>query len=146
MERGSSKHSPALDDDLAREAESHTRGGPGGSRANEWREPEPAGEDQPEPSLIPTGEHPAGAPAPLTGEELEARSNFGRWLPRSVLPARRDELVRAADSADAPAEVLMELQGLPADRTFETIYEIWDALGYRNEPTSSTGSNSEPTS
>lgn len=139
MERGSSKHGPALDNDLAREAESHTRGAPGGSRSNEWREPEPAGEDQPEPTTIPAGEHPSGAPPPLSGEELEARSSFGRWIPRSALPARRDELVRAADAVDAPAEVLMELQGLPADQTFDTVYEIWDALGYRNEPAYSTG-------
>lgn len=131
---------------MAHEVESHLQGGPGGSRANEWREPEPAGEDQPEPTVIPTGEHPAGAPPPLTGEELEARSSFGRWIPRSVLPANRDQLVRAADAADAPADVLTALQGLPANRTFETIYDIWDALGYRNEPDSSTGApGAEPT-
>ena len=131
---------------MAREVESHTRGAPSGSRAEEWREPEPAGEDQPESTAIPAGEHPAGAPSPLTGAELEARSRFGRWIPRSALPARRDELVRAADAADAPAEVLMDLQGLPADQTFQTVYEIWDALGYRNESRSSTGApEDEPT-
>jgi len=140
MERGNSKHGRLLDEQMAREAQSHTRGRPGGSRAQEWREPEPAGEDQPEPEAIPAGPRPGGAPEPLTGEELAARSSFGRWVTRSVLPADKADLVRVARRESAPAEVLADLERLPEDRTYETVYEIWDALGHRNEPRSSTGS------
>ncbi len=135
MQRGNSKHGRLLDEEMAREAESHTRGSsPGGSRAQEWREPEPAGEDQPELDTIPAGPRPGGAPAPLTGEELEARSSFGRWITRSVLPGDKADLVRVARREAAPEQVLADLERLPEGRTFETVYEIWDALGYRNEP------------
>ena len=139
MERGSSKHGRLVDEEMAREAQSQTRGRPGGSRAQEWREPEPAGEDQPEPEAIPAGPRPGGAPEPLTGEELAARSNFGRWVTRSVLPADKADLVQMAHREAAPTEVLAELERLPEGRTYETVYEIWDALGHRNEPLSSTG-------
>jgi hypothetical protein len=56
MERGSTKHGPRLDDQMAQEARGHLQGGPAGGRAGEWHEPEPAGEDQPEPALVPLGE------------------------------------------------------------------------------------------
>lgn len=134
MERGSSKHGPALDEDMEREAALHTRGGPAGSRVGESRDPEGYGDDdQPEPSWIPEGARPDGAPAPLTGQELEARSRFGRAIPRSVLPADRRALLAAIDQLNAPPDIRAELERLPADRTFGTVYEIWEALGHRNE-------------
>ena len=133
MERGSSKHRPGLDEEMRREVDSHLRGGPAGSRAGEWRDPEGySDDDQPEPSWLPEGERPDGAPAPLTGEELEARSRFGRAIPRSVLPADRRALLAAVDQ-NAPADIRAELERLPADRSFATVYEIWEALGHRNE-------------
>lgn len=139
MERGSSKHGRIMDEEMAREVEAHTRGGVSGSRADEARDPEPAGDDQPEPNWIPAGTRPAGAPAPLTGEELEERSRLGRWIPRSVLPADKATLVSVVTEAGGPPDVLAELERLPADCSFGTIYQIWQAAGGRNEPTSSTG-------
>jgi Protein of unknown function (DUF2795) len=133
MERGSSKHSPHVDEDMREEVSAHTRGGAGGSRTDEWREPEPAGEDQPEPTLIPGGPRPGGAPEPLTAAEVEERSQLGRWLPRSALPARRDGLLAAARDAQAPEEVLADLRRLPPDREFATVAQIWAALGHHNE-------------
>ena len=134
MERGSSRHGPRLDDELARQARSYTQGrSPGSARVDDEREQEPAGEDQPEPSLIPRGPRPGGAPEPMTGEDVEARSRLGRAVPRSVLPAGRAELVRAARQMDAPLDILADLESLPADRVYATVYEIWDALGYRQE-------------
>ncbi|MBF6302198.1 hypothetical protein IU459_32355 [Nocardia amamiensis] len=44
MERGSSKHGPQRDDELARELEGTLRGNRS-SRAEEWREPEPPADD-----------------------------------------------------------------------------------------------------
>jgi hypothetical protein len=61
--------------------------------------------------------------------DVEARSRFGRAIPRSALPETRAELVRAAREADAPPDVLADLERLPADRVFGTVYEIWDQLG-----------------
>jgi hypothetical protein len=133
MERGSSKHSPQLDDDLKRGARAHTRGGPAGSRADEWRDPEVVDDEAPEASWIPEGQRPDGAPAPLTGAELEARSRFGSAIPRSVLPADRAALLRAVDRDRVSPELWERLERLPADRTFATVYEIWEAIGGRNE-------------
>lgn len=142
MQRGSSKHGPILDDQLAHEVEAYTQG-TGSTRADEWRDAEPAGEDQPESTLIPEGAHPAGAPAPLSGQDLEQRSRLGRFIPRSVLPAQQPALVEAARSAGAPQDVVDELSRLPADREYHTVYDIWDALGHENEPRSSTGAPKE---
>jgi hypothetical protein len=133
MDRGSSKHSPRLDDEMAKEVEGHLDGSPAGSRAEQWHEPEPAGEDQPEATLVPEGPRPGGAPAPLTGEDVEARSELGRYLPRSVLPADRGRLRQAAAEQNAPDEVLDELAALPEGRQFQTVSEVWAALGHHNE-------------
>jgi hypothetical protein len=134
MERGSNKHGPHVDDELAREARSYTQGSsPAPGRTEEWREQEPPGEDQPAPRLVPGGPRKGGAPGALTGADLEARSQLGRAVPRSVLPAGRDELVRGARELDGPDHLVAELGRLPADRIFHTVYEIWEELGYRNE-------------
>jgi hypothetical protein len=133
MERGSSKHSPHLDEDMERGVQPHTRGGPAGSRAGEWRDPEVVDDERPEASWLPEGARPDGAPPPLTGEELEARSQLGRLVPRSVLPADRHALLQAIDQNRVSPELRAELERLPSDRTFATVYEIWEALGHRNE-------------
>lgn len=134
MERGSSKHGPHVDEELAREARPYTQGSsPAPGRTEEWREQEPPGEDQPDPTLVPGGQRKGGAPGDLTGADLEARSELGRAVPRSMLPANRDELMRGARQLDAPDHLVAELGRLPADRVFHTVYEIWEALGYRNE-------------
>lgn len=134
MERGSSKHGRHLDEELARQAQAHTRGGAAGSRVGEDRDPELAAGDEPEPRWIPAGDRPDGAPAPLSGAELEARSRLGRAVPRSALPGDRAAVLRAAAELGAEPEVLSELARLPTGRTFATLYEIWEALGHRNEP------------
>ncbi len=132
MERGNSKHGPRLDDSMAREVEGQV-GTPTGARAEQWHEPEPAGEDQPEATAIPDGPRVGGAPAPMTGEEVEERSQLGRYLPRSVLPANRKQLRRAAAEHNAPDSVLEELSRLPKGREFATVSEVWAALGHSNE-------------
>lgn len=133
MERGSSKHSRHLDEAMDREVRAHTTGGPAGSRTGEWRDPEAVDDEQPDASWLPEGPRPDGAPAPLTGQELAARSRLGQLIPRSVLPADRRALLRVVDRNQAPPELLARLEQLPAGRTFATVYEIWEALGFRNE-------------
>jgi hypothetical protein len=134
MDRGNSKHGPRLDDEMAKEVEGHLEGSPAGSRAEQWHEPEPAGEDQPEPTTVPEGARRGGAPAPLTAEEVEARSELGRYLPRSVLPADRGRLRQAAAELNAPDRILDQLAALPEDgRQFQTVSEVWAALGHHNE-------------
>lgn len=133
MERGNTKHGPHVDDEMAHEVRGLVQGGPMDGRGEEWREPEPAGEDQPEATVIPAGERRGGAPAPLTAEEVEGRSQVGRYLPLSSLPGDRESLLQAATDGDAPDAVLAELRRLPADRRFETVSQVWAALGHHNE-------------
>jgi hypothetical protein len=70
--------------------------------------------------------------AALPTDEVSARSELGRWIPRSALPGDREGLLRAVGEA-APPYVIDQLERLPADQTFETILELWGALGHPNE-------------
>jgi|SRR5918995_2099228 hypothetical protein len=132
MERGSNKHGPRMDDQLEREVQSTLRG-TGDSRAEEWREPEPPGEDQPAASLVPEGDDGSGAPQGMTSEEVEQRSRLGTYINRSALPGDRAALRRTAEQNEAPDDVLAEIDRLPPDREFRTVSEVWSALGHANE-------------
>ena len=133
MERGSSKHGPRLDDEMAHETagivQSH---GPGG-RAEEWHDPEPSGEDQPEVTYVPGGQTRGGTPPGLDPDDVEPRSRLGRFLDRSVFPADAAQLRHNAVANQAPADILTMLGQLPNGRHFKTVTEVWAALGGSNE-------------
>jgi hypothetical protein len=134
MERGNSKHGPRVDEQMASEVRGQMQGNtPAGGRAEEWHEPEPAGEDQPDATLIPGGERVGGAPAGMTAEEVEQRSELGRFLPMSNWPADAARLRTAARERQAPDGVLALLDRLPEDRSYRTVAEVWAALGHANE-------------
>jgi hypothetical protein len=132
MERGSNKHSPRLDEQLEHEVEGTVRG-VAGSRVEEWREPEPPGEDQPDATLVPEGDDRSGVPRGMTPEEVEQRSRLGRYIARSALPGDRARLRRSAEELEAPDDVLAQLDRLPPGREFRTVSEVWSALGHANE-------------
>ncbi|MGC9665645.1 DUF2795 domain-containing protein [Planosporangium sp. 12N6] len=132
MERGNSKHGPRLDDEMEHEVRGMLQGGVD-TRVEEWRDPEPAGEDQPNPTRVPVGYERTGVPAGMTPEEVEQRSRIGRYIPLSALPGDRDDLLAAAEENDAPQDVIDRLAALPAERVFETINQVWAALGGHNE-------------
>jgi hypothetical protein len=132
MERGSSKHGPRLDEAMGREVRGLVQGGTD-PRAEEWHQTEPAGEDQPDVTWAPGGYDRAGAPPGMTPDEVDARSNLGRFIPRSALPGDRDELRAGARRMEAPDAVLAQLEQLPAGRTFATVNDVWAALGHHNE-------------
>jgi hypothetical protein len=132
MERGNAKHSPRVDDELAHEVDGVVKGTAGG-RAEEFREAEPAGDDQPETSMVPEGDDGSGAPQGMTAEEVELRSRFGRYINRSALPGDRERLRRDAEGNEAPDDVLAEIDRLPTGVRFQTVSEAWAALGHHNE-------------
>lgn len=132
MERGNSKHGPRLDDEMRREVEGTVQG-TAGSRVQEWRQPEPAGEDQPEPTTVPAGETRGGVPQGMTPQDVEERSRLGRYISLSALPGDRSRLRRSAEENDAPDDVLAQLDRLPAEVEFETVSQVWGALGNDNE-------------
>jgi hypothetical protein len=107
MERGNTKHGPVLDGEMAHEFQ----------------------EGRPELGVVREG----GAPPGMTYDEVEERSRLGRYIPRSSLPGDREQLIRGAAELDAPDDVIQQLAGLPAGEKFQTVNEIWAALGHHNE-------------
>ncbi|MEU4221996.1 DUF2795 domain-containing protein [Actinoplanes sp. NPDC026623] len=112
MERGNSKHSPRVDEQMRQEVLGTVQGIAGG-RAEEWKMAEPAGEDQPESTRT------------LEAESANALSRFGRYIGMSAMPGDRDALRRSAETLDAPDDVLADLDTLPDGVTFHTVTEIW---------------------
>jgi hypothetical protein len=136
MDRGSNKHSPRVDDELAEEVRGIVQGVAGG-RAEEWKMAEPPGEDQPEVSEIPDEEEDfgRGEPAGVGNPEAEALSRFGSYIGRSALPGDREALIRSARDLDAPDDVLEALRRLPGDTTFRTVTDVWRAIRRRETTT-----------
>ena len=115
MERGSDKHSPLRDDQLKHETEGLVRGGHG-THAEEWRDPEPSGEDQPDADLAPSGTLHGGTPSGMEPDDVEGRAELATFLGRDIYPAVR-------------TQILDLVRRLPAGREFHNVNEIWAAIG-----------------
>ncbi|MCM0678480.1 DUF2795 domain-containing protein [Micromonospora phytophila] len=136
MERGSSKHGPRLDEQMSQEVSGLLQGpGTGGSRVEESRVPEPAGEDQPETTTAPAGELRTGAPKGMSSQDVERRSRLGRFITMSALPGDRETLIANARDNDAPDDIIADLGTLPEGIRYQTVSEVWAALGNKNETT-----------
>jgi hypothetical protein len=123
MEAGSTKHGPHVDDELKRETLGLVQGGRA-THAEEWRDPEPPGEDQPgDPVLV------GGTPPGLRPEEVEARSELARYLIPSLFPAVGQVLMEAAAGNQAPQSVLDRLRGLPTGKEYANVADVWRSLG-----------------
>ncbi|BCL16817.1 MULTISPECIES: DUF2795 domain-containing protein [Micromonospora] len=134
MERGSNKHGPRLDDQMSQEVSGLVQGpGVGGSRVDEFREAEPAGEDQPGATTAPAGELRTGAPQGMSSTDVEQRSRLGRFIGLSALPGDRETLLGSARENEAPDDVIAALERLPAGTRYRTVSEVWAALGHKNE-------------
>jgi hypothetical protein len=116
MERGSSKHSPRVDEEMKQEVLGTVQGIAGG-RAEEWKMAEPPGEDQPDPTRT------------VEAEAANDLSRFGRYIGLSAMPGDRDALRRSAESLQAPDDILADLRTLPDNVVFHTVTEVWAALG-----------------
>lgn len=110
MERGSTKHGMALDDQMRHEAQ--------GLDASDWTG---------------AGQRTGGTPPGMTAGDVEARSTLGRSIPMASLPGDRDDLIAGATELNAPDEVLAVLERLPEGEVYETVNQVWAALGGRNE-------------
>ena len=129
MERGNTKHGARLDEQLKHETDSLTHGAPVESRVEEWREAEPAGEDQPIPDARLVGGRDPGVGNGLSPDEVEARAELARHLRPSAFPANRTVLMSVAREEQAPEAVLDALRQLPDGREYENMQAVWTALG-----------------
>lgn len=133
MERGSDKHSARLDDELEKEVRGYlTAERP--TRAEEWKETEPVGEDQADPGVRtePAGRQP-GTPDGLTPADVELRSRLAAALPRSVFPADEAGLLAKLVDGDAPDSLRQLVRQLPTGRTYGHFGEVAEALGLGHE-------------
>ena len=126
------KHSPRVDEELEHEIEGMMRGGHA-TRAEEWRDPEPVAEGEPDIDAVPTGTYVGGTPVGIDADAVEVRAELARWLDRADFPSTGPDLVEAALDHRAPDVVVSELQRLPAGESYERIGDVVRALGYPTE-------------
>ncbi|HLH57587.1 MAG TPA: hypothetical protein VKV33_00410, partial [Streptosporangiaceae bacterium] len=98
-EQESGKFGPREDDALKKEVRGDLQAGRA-TRSEEWREPEPPGEDQPEATWAPAGAF-RDAAADEERDQIELRSALARHLDRHAFPAGRDHLVETLESHQA---------------------------------------------
>ncbi len=132
VERGSDKHGQRLDEEMKHEVEGIVRSGHS-THAQEWADPEPSGEDEPDVDLAPNGTLSGGVPEGMTAEEVQARSDLARHLPPDAFPADASSLRAYAAEAEAPAAIVDQLSRAPEGEQFASVGELWAALGGGHE-------------
>jgi hypothetical protein len=120
-------HGPREDDALKREVRSELQAHRA-TRAEEWLEPEPPGEDEPEATWAPAG-RPGGTPPGESWETIELRSDLARHLDRTAFPATRARLLEILAAHQAEQRLLDLVSPLPEDATFANLGELLHALG-----------------
>jgi len=116
----STKHGPRLDEEMERETHGRVQGGHA-TRAQEWRDPEPAGEDQPSGDVRIVPEDRRGTPHGMSQSDVDTRADIAMALGKGVYPADRETLVLRALESSAPDRVLSMLRSLPADQEFDNV-------------------------
>lgn len=133
MERGNSKHSPRVDEQLGHEVEGMMRA-ERPTHAQEWKEPEPAGEDQRDPGQLgePVDRQPAPPPG-MTNDEVTLRSELAAQLTRAAFPNDESGLLGHLVDGNAPDRLRQLVAQLPSGRVFQNVGEVVQALGFHEE-------------
>jgi Protein of unknown function (DUF2795) len=127
MDRGSSKHGPKLDEQMAHETEDLVRSRGHSTHTEEWRQTEPVDEVDELRALRPAVA--GGPPLAASEEDIELRSALARAVGRHAFPAHRDALLAQAEAADAPRELIDRLGGLGQAESFANVGEVARAIG-----------------
>jgi hypothetical protein len=126
-EEVSGKYGPREDDAIKRELrgdlQAHRE-----TRVEEWREGEPAGEDEPEATWAPEG-RPGGTPPGADWDVIELRSDLARHLDRTAFPATRQHLLDTLAEHQAEQRLIDLVSPLPEDATYANLHEVLTALG-----------------
>ena len=128
----STTHTPREDDQLKHELEGMMRSGRS-THAEEWADPEPVAEGEPDVDSSPADTLTGGVPVGMTTDAVVARAELARWLDRADFPSTGPELVEAARDHRAPDAVADELARLPEGQVYERIGDVVRALGYPTE-------------
>jgi hypothetical protein len=127
MDRGSDKVNPRLDEEMKHEQAGLLQGNKD-THAEEWRLPEPPGEDQPEADLAPGQTLHGGIPDGMSADDVEARAQLAGFLPLSVFPGVREQLLEHVMDSGAPDVVVEQVRSLPAGREFQNVGDVWRTL------------------
>jgi hypothetical protein len=122
MQRGSDRLSVHRDDEMKHELQGLLRSGHP-TRTEEWHDPEPSADDDPEVAAGPVG-WPGPAPASLATVRLE----LARILGRSSFPATPRELIAALRRGYAPDALVEPLERLPRSSRYANVQELAEAL------------------
>jgi hypothetical protein len=128
VERGSDKVSPRADEELKHQTQGLVRSGHT-THAEEWKDPEPIGEDQPDADRVPDGTQHGGIPAGMSGEDIEGRAELAGYIGKHAYPVIRAQILDLVIDGHAPDRVIDLVRALPAGRQFHTINEVWTTLG-----------------
>ena len=126
MQRGSDKHGPRTDDALSHEVRGLTSAGHD-VRAEEWRSPEPFGEDQHQPPPAPDGTLAGGTPQGMTRSDLDDRAELANLLGKEIWPARAGEIKERIREGNGPERLRDLVSSLP-EGVYENVGEVWAAL------------------
>jgi hypothetical protein len=127
MTESNSLHGPRKDDALKRETRGEVQANRA-TRSEEWREPEPPGEDQPDATWAPVGKQ-GSAPPAVDQDALETRSDLARHLERGIFPVGRAGLIGTLEAHHAPQALIDLTATLPGDVTFANLHDVLTALG-----------------
>ncbi|MEU1479858.1 DUF2795 domain-containing protein [Streptomyces sp. NPDC001668] len=121
MQRGSDRLSRHRDDEMKHELQGLLRSGHP-TRSEEWNDPEPTADDDPQVWGGPVT--PGSAGASLETVRLE----LARVLGRSSFPATPVELVRALRRENAPDALAEAVEELPGEESYANVQELALAL------------------
>jgi hypothetical protein len=132
VERGSDKHSPMRDDQMKHDTEGLIRGGRS-THAEEWKDPEPSGDDQPDADRVPDATLHGGTPEGMTADDVEGRAEIATYLGKDSYPMVREQILDLVIDRQAPDRVIDLVRRLPSGREFHNVNEIWTAVGGSTE-------------
>ncbi|WP_329335655.1 DUF2795 domain-containing protein [Streptomyces sp. NBC_01352] len=122
MQRGSDRLSRHRDDEMKHELQGLLRSGHP-TRSEEWHDPEPTAEDDPEIW---------GGPVAPAGASLETvRLELARILGRSSFPATSVELAHTLRRKNAPDTLAEAVERLPRKESYATVQELARTLTRR---------------
>ncbi|MGW2647516.1 DUF2795 domain-containing protein [Streptomyces sp. NPDC001393] len=121
MQRGSDRLSVHRDDEMKHELRGLLRSGHP-TRVEEWHDPEPAADDDPEVWSGPVG----GLGSPASLERM--RSELARTLSRGSFPATARDLARTLRRQSAPTPLVDAVAALPHSARYENVQQLAKAL------------------
>ncbi|MEU6148128.1 DUF2795 domain-containing protein [Streptomyces sp. NPDC047081] len=121
MQRGSDRLSVHRDEEMKHELQGLLRSGHP-TRTEEWHDPEPTADDDPEVAGGPIA--PGRSAAPLSA----VRTELARHLSRHSFPAGPRELAGALRRAYAPDTLVQPVERLPRAARYATVQELAEAL------------------